>query len=235
MYLIHIKDILENKEYIYNTNSSDRDNFENCIKFLKNQLPTENQNKIKYNIFQDYCEVYYDLEFKNKGWVWSSIEIRKDIIYILTKIKILNFEDNKLNNSSQTYNKLKDFESQTETPFEYIKPIDKSILDIASNNDFFKSIKNEDKQHLKTNYNYYNPNINYYDQNCNQNVNYYNQNYNSNDNYYDQTNQRSQHQLSSGYARNPIIPMWPDNFITELEEKFSTLNFGLSPTNPNYF
>ncbi len=29
--------------------------------------------------------------------------------------------------------------------------------------------------------------------------------------------------------------MWPDNLITELEQKFSELNFGLNHTNPNYF
>lgn len=178
MYLIHIKDILQNKEYIYNINYSEQNenDFQNCIDFLKKQLPNENQNKIKYNIFQDYCEIYYDSEFKNKGWIWSSFEIRKDIIYILTKIKVLDTINIKNDN----------------------------VLSIGTQTNFINNIENKI-------------------QNCNdhfinlKSINKYN------------------NTLSSGYARNPIIPMWPDNLITELEEKFSRLNFGLTSTNPNYF
>ena len=63
-----------------------------------------------------------------------------------------------------------------------------------------------------------------------------NVNDNYNDNYFNcLNNRRIPNQLSSGYAKNQIIPMWPDNLITELEQKFSKLNFGLNQTNPNYF
>ena len=224
MYLIHIKDILQNKEYIYNTNSRDQDNFENCIKFLKSQLPNENQDNIKYNIFQDYCEIYYNSEFKNKGWIWSSIDIRKDITYILTKIKILDTKNIKNNNvltfetSTETETKTS---TSTETETENKYNNNELILsnNKCNNNEFFKPT---DKNNLNFICNYDQK----YDQKHDQK--YYMECLN---------NQRilSQHQLSSGYARNPIIPMWPDNFITELEEKFSTLNFGLSSTNPKDF
>jgi hypothetical protein len=202
MYLIHIKDILENKEYIYNTKTDD---FQKCITFLTNKLSNNNnKDDLKYNIFENHCEIYHDVKFKNKGWVWSSIEIRKDIIYILTKIKVLDL-NYKIDKSSQTKKKPKNSESQTKTIYE-------------NNSTFLNNYCNKNYD----NENYYNQTYNYQDDN------YYNKKY---------INSSSQPQLSPGYAKNPIIPMWPDNFITELEEKFSTLNFGLNNTNtnPNYF
>lgn len=196
MYLIHIKDILQNKEYIYNTDQTK--DFKNCITFLKNKLSDDDKNNLKYNIFENYCEIYYENEFKNRGWVWSSIEIQRNIIYILTKIEVLKLEDNKIDKSSQTKQ-----ESQTQTK------------NIITSNNLFDQI------------------YNYNDQNhCNQIYNYYDDNY-----YYNNQTQIKpvNNQLTSGYAKNPIMPMWPDNLMTELEEKFSTLNFGLNHTNPNYF
>jgi hypothetical protein len=200
MYLIHVKDILKNEEFIYNIKPNETFYFENCIKFLKSQLPNENQNKIKYNIFNEYCEIYYDSEFKNKGWVWSSIEIRKDIIYILTKIKIL---DN-----------IKVLSTSTSTQTDIIQTGNIKTNTTQSN------IDNIYNQCNNLNFiNEYSSNTPYY-----------------NDNYFNCLNNRiTKTQLSSGYAKNPIIPMWPDNLITELEQKFSELNFGLNHTNPNYF
>lgn len=186
MYLIHIKDILENKEYIYNIGQTK--DFKNCITFLKNKLSDEKQKELKYNMFENYCEIYYENEFKNKGWVWSSTEIRRDIIYILTKIEILDLGNHKLDRSSQT---------QTENI-------------VITNRNYLcdKIYKNYNETQIY--------------------------------NYYDDYNNEKQikplnNQLSSGYAKNPIIPMWPDNLMTELEEKFSSLNFGLNHINPNYF
>ena len=36
--------------------------------------------------------------------------------------------------------------------------------------------------------------------------------------------------LSSGYAKNPFIPMWPNEIATELKEKLSFPNYGLRST-----
>lgn len=201
MYLIHIKDILENKEYIYNTDKTK--DFKNCITFLKNKLSKDHQKDLKYNIFENHCEIYYENEFKNKGWVWSSIETKRDIIYILTNIQILDLESNKLDKSSQTKKKLQKQtlnETQTQTGDNFIN----------------------NRNHLS----------NYYSQIHNNNYNDYN-----NDYYYNNQIQIKplNNHLSSGYAKNPIMPIWQDNLIAELEEKFSTLNFGLNSTNPNYF
>lgn len=190
MYLIHIKDILKNQEFIYNINPNETFDFKNCITFLINQL--SDQNKIKYDIFENYSEIYNEIEFNNRGWIWSSTEKRKNILYILTKIKILN-TDNKLQSTSTQTNTVKTDTVKTNTV--------KHIENIYDNLNFLR------EESINTPY---------YD------YNYLN-------------NNRINTQLSSGYAKNPIIPMWPDNLITELEEKFSKLNFGLNHTNPNYF
>jgi hypothetical protein len=195
MYLIHIKDILNNQEFIYNIKPNETFDFKNCIKFLINQLSNENKSIIKYDIFENYSEIYNENEFKNRGWIWSSTEKRKDILYILTKIKILNTDNNFQSTSTQT---------------DTVKTnITKSNIDNIYNNQC--------------------NNLNFISEDS-LNTPYYN------DNYFNcLNNRRIPNQLSSGYAKNQIIPMWPDNLITELEQKFSKLNFGLNQTNPNYF
>ena len=85
-YLIHIKDILGNKQYIYNTHINEF-GFENSINFILSQ---ENKKDLKYKIHDQYCEIYYDQEICNKGWIWTSNEIKTNVIYILTRIPILN-------------------------------------------------------------------------------------------------------------------------------------------------
>jgi len=196
MYLIHIKDILNNQEFIYNIKPNETFDFKNCIKFLINQLSNENKSIIKYDIFENYSEIYHENEFKNRGWIWTSTEKRKDILYILTKIKILNTDNNFQSTSTQTDSVKTDNTTKS------------NIHNIYSNHCNNLNFLNEDS----TTTPYYN------------------------DNYFNSLNNRGiQTQLSSGYAKNPIIPMWPDNLITELEQKFSKLNFGLNQTNPNYF
>lgn len=196
MYLIHIKDILNNQEFIYNIKPNETFDFKNCIKFLINQLSNENKSIIKYDIFENYSEIYHENEFKNRGWIWTSTEKRKDILYILTKIKILNTDNNFQSTSTQTDSVKTDNTTKS------------NIHNIYSNHCNNLNFLNEDS----TTTPYYN------------------------DNYFNcLNNRRIPNQLSSGYAKNQIIPMWPDNLITELEQKFSKLNFGLNQTNPNYF
>lgn len=200
MYLIHIKDILNNQEFIYNIKPNETFDFKNCINFLINQLSNENKSIIKYDIFENYSEIYNENEFKNRGWIWSSTEKRKDILYILTKIKILNTYNNFQSTSTQT--------DSVKTDTDKTNTTKSNIHNIYSNHCNNLNFLNEDP----TTTPYYN------------------------DNYFNSlNNRRIQTQLSSGYAKNPIIPMWPDNLITELEQKFSKLNFGLNQTNPNYF
>lgn len=89
--LIHIKDIVNNKEFIYNTDYNLEYGFLKCFEsIVKKDLNIKKD--VKYAIYENYCEIYYDEEIVNKGWVWNSKNIEKHIIYILRYIPI--YEEN---------------------------------------------------------------------------------------------------------------------------------------------
>lgn len=84
--LIHIKDIINNKEFIYDTECNLESGFFKCFESI---VKTEDVKEyVKYAIYDNYCEIYYEEEIIKKGWVWNSKKIQKHIIYILTYIPI---------------------------------------------------------------------------------------------------------------------------------------------------
>lgn len=89
--LIHIKDIINNKEFIYNTKYNLDYGFLKCFESIVKKDLNIKQN-VKYVIYENYCEIYYDEEITKKGWVWNSKNIEKNIIYILRYIPI--YEEN---------------------------------------------------------------------------------------------------------------------------------------------
>lgn len=91
--LIHIKDILNNTESICNLD------FQDCATKLIDHLSENKKKDIKYTIYEKHCEIYYDHEINYKGWIWSTSEIKKDIIYLLTYIPLLTISSEK---STQT-------------------------------------------------------------------------------------------------------------------------------------
>jgi len=84
MSLILIKDILNNKEFIYNNSTTT--SFESCIQYLKNTYQLENS---KHSIHDTFCEIFLENENTQKGWIWNSTEITKQIIYVLSFVPIL--------------------------------------------------------------------------------------------------------------------------------------------------
>lgn len=82
--LILIKDIINNKEFIYSTESSH--SFDNCISYLKNTYKLENVN---YSIHDTFCEIFLENETLQKGWIWNSTETTKQVIYILSLVPVL--------------------------------------------------------------------------------------------------------------------------------------------------
>lgn len=82
--LILIKDIINNKDSIYNTKCSN--SFDDCIQYLKNTCQLDN---IKYSIHNTFCEIFIENETVQKGWIWNSSEMNKQIIYILSFVPIL--------------------------------------------------------------------------------------------------------------------------------------------------
>jgi len=82
--LILIKDIINNKESIYNTNFSN--SFHDCIQYLKNTCQLDN---INYSIHNTFCEIFIENQILQKGWIWNSTETTKQVIYILSFVPIL--------------------------------------------------------------------------------------------------------------------------------------------------
>jgi hypothetical protein len=82
--LILIKDIINNKESIYNTNFSN--SFHDCIQYLKNTCQLDN---INYSIHNTFCEIFIENQTLQKGWIWNSTETTKQVIYILSFVPIL--------------------------------------------------------------------------------------------------------------------------------------------------
>lgn len=116
MYLIHIKDILKNKEFIYDNNAKGDVDFKKCIEYLKDKLEPEQIENLKYTIKDDYAEIYYDYVLQNRGWIWTIDEVRKDVIYILTKISVLQICNKKVETSTQTTNDTSHLTVEVQTP-----------------------------------------------------------------------------------------------------------------------
>jgi hypothetical protein len=200
-YLIHIKDILGNKQYIYNTHINEF-GFENSINFILSQ---ENKKDLKYKIHDQYCEIYYDQEICNKGWIWTSNEIKTNVIYILTRIPILN--TTKPNKTIQT-NHLGTVSSVTQTS-------DRDNIELIEIDSCLQSrspdwqgnrtlVRQGDRSLVRQD-----PIINAWPH---------------------LVNEINKLSLGDGYANNPFIPMWSEEINTELKEKLSIPNYGLKST-----
>ncbi len=90
-YLIHIKDIINNKEYIYNTEYNLESGFLKCVESIKREsIRKDNlkEDNILYKIYDNHCEIYYYDEIKKRGWIWNYKSLEKNIIYILTYIPL---------------------------------------------------------------------------------------------------------------------------------------------------
>lgn len=90
-YLIHIKDIINNKEYIYNTEYNLESGFLKCVESIKREsIQKDNlkEDNILYKIYDNHCEIYYYDEIKKRGWIWNYKSLEKNIIYILTYIPL---------------------------------------------------------------------------------------------------------------------------------------------------
>jgi hypothetical protein len=94
MSLILIKDIINNKEFVYNSNS-----FENCIEYLKNTFGLKNVN---HSIHDTFCEIFLENETIQKGWIWNSTEMTKQVVYILSFVPFLNNNTNETETETET-------------------------------------------------------------------------------------------------------------------------------------
>lgn len=82
MNFILIKDILNNKEFIYTDN-----NFDEAVNYLK---ITYNLDNVNFSIHEQFCEIFREEQVINKGWIWNSTESNKEVIFVLSLIPVLN-------------------------------------------------------------------------------------------------------------------------------------------------
>lgn len=82
MNFILIKDILNNKEFIYTGN-----NFDEAVNYLK---ITYNLDNVNFSIHEQFCEIFREEQVINKGWIWNSTESNKEVIFVLSLIPVLN-------------------------------------------------------------------------------------------------------------------------------------------------
>lgn len=195
MYLIHIKDILKNTEYIYNTGTID---FKSCIDYLKEQLEPERQENLKYTINDNYSEVYYDYNFQNRGWIWTTEEVRKDIIYILTKIPVLN--KSKIDNSTQTIKSTNHLTVEVQTPVSIKDNI--LISSLTQTEDNLDNVENVIETISDPNWPFYTETL-------------------------QEIKPISHYAYGYAKNPFAPLPQWPDEITTELKKKLTIPNFGL--------
>lgn len=140
-YLIHIKDIINNKEYIYNTEDNLESGFLKCVETIKDvSIKKDNlkEDNILYKIYDNHCEVYYYDEIKKRGWLWNYKSLEKNIIYILTYIPLYIKNERVIN---------VDIATQTET-------INRSeYKELGSDSDTGSDSDNSSDNDSRTNYN----------------------------------------------------------------------------------
>lgn len=102
-FLIHIKDLLNNKEFIYSPIVNMEDGFN---KFFNDLTDKEN---LKTVITDTHCEIFREEQITHTGWVWNSEETKRETLYILTLIEVY---DTHSHNSQQT---IQTTQTQTET------------------------------------------------------------------------------------------------------------------------
>ena len=86
--LILIKDIINNKEFIYNSTLVHPSSscFDHCIEYIKNTYQLQNANHSTHN---NFCEIFLENETLHKGWIWNSTETTKQVIYLLSTVPVL--------------------------------------------------------------------------------------------------------------------------------------------------
>lgn len=200
--LIRIKDIINNKEFVYNTEYNLESGFLKCFEsIIKNDNINDKEN-VNYAIYENHCEIFYDEEIIKKGWVWNSTKQQKNIIYILTYIPIYSEKEIKESNKETQIGRgiieKRDFGTQKD--FNYICEDSDSDDSSDSKKSLVSTILDEltTTVNIDWSYNELEPVI--------RNFNNLN--------------------LGNGYANNPFFPKELD---MELKKKLSKPNYGLKP------
>jgi hypothetical protein len=200
--LIRIKDIINNKEFVYNTEYNLESGFLKCFKSIMKNDNINDKENVNYAIYENHCEIFYEEEIIKKGWVWNSTKQQKNIIYILTYIPIYSEKEIKESNKETQVGKgiVEKRDYGTQKDFNYI--CEESDSDNSS--DSKKSLVSTILDELTTTVN-----IDW----CYNELEPVIQNFNNLN-------------LGNGYANNPFFPK---EFDIELKKQLSKPKYGLKP------
>lgn len=91
VYFVLIRDVKNNKEYIYNNHPVKLEKAKNFFKdFIEYQQTKEVVNYM-YEIHDKYCELFRETVEVEKGWIWNGENKSKDVSFILTLVELSPF------------------------------------------------------------------------------------------------------------------------------------------------
>jgi hypothetical protein len=225
-YLLHIKDLLLNTQFVYNTqvitDNNHGDIFTECIKHLQSKSDTH----LKYTICENYCEIYQDSETINAGWIWNSKTLQKKILYLLTPIPIYcptQHVDKCTNVVDVATDTVANIISSQNRDFDSVKltrSCDTTLTEPTLA--FGKGTQTINLRLYPTDYDYEITPLQKFTKTFPNNL------WSNNE---PQCINFESLVLGDGYSRNPFLPVWGDTFTNELKKKLTIPNFGLRPTN----
>lgn len=91
--LVYIKDNIEKTHYIYTNELDDDDDniFAKCYEWLSKNYREKYPDKLvdlRYIITNGTCDIVSEEEYINKGWIWNSTDVKRNVLYELTKIPV---------------------------------------------------------------------------------------------------------------------------------------------------
>lgn len=215
-FFILIKDIVNNKEYIYNKKVITKDNLAHVFQHYYDNL---NNDGLLLQIHDTYAEIYKNTNVINKGWVWNSVEQQREVIYLLNAIELHEKFFNPLPTLTIT-TQTSVFDTTDYTDYRELNSNDSDSDEYISQEPFSDSSDEGDAQ------------IDYRQNECQKIYDIWNT-----ECIYDQycepetTTKDIQFVVGNGYANTLFFP-WQELSI-ELKQKLNTPNFGLKQTTYN--
>lgn len=90
-YFVLVRDIKNNKEYIYNNIAIEKSKATDLFKDFIEYQQTKQVVKYLFEINDTYCELFRERTEINRGWIWNEETKSKDVDFVLTLIELCDF------------------------------------------------------------------------------------------------------------------------------------------------
>ncbi len=194
-----------NTQSIFSTETNIELGFIKCIEWLQKEYIKDTQ--IKYIVTDNSCEIFTEKEIVKPGWVWNTNNIKREVLYTLTLLKVecppTNIKKNSIQTQTDKVIKV-NFSMNTE-PVDS-KTIGTSSINYDSINYFEVEIENNNSLHQDN----FDPLVKDFKRLSINNFD-----------------------LGTGYANHTFSPLWntiQTEFQNELREKLASDNLGLKTT-----